>query len=51
MGARLTKATHLPILVTGGGPDRVEFDDLPEGRLMVTALEKELQTPIKWIKD
>ena len=51
MGARLAKVTHLPILVTGGRPDKVKPDDLPEGKLMAMILEKELQTPVKWIED
>ena len=50
-GARLAKVTHLPILVTGGRPDKVKPDDLPEGGLMAMILEKELQTPVKWIED
>jgi uncharacterized SAM-binding protein YcdF (DUF218 family) len=51
MGARLAKVTHLPLLVTGGRPDKVKAEDLPEGKLMATVLEKELQTPVKWIED
>jgi uncharacterized SAM-binding protein YcdF (DUF218 family) len=51
MGARMAKATHLPILVTGGRPDKVKSDDLPEGKLMANVLEKELQTPVKWVED
>ena len=50
-GARLAKVTLLPILVTGGRPDKVKPDDLPEGGLMAMILEKELQTPVKWIED
>ena len=50
-GARLAKLTHLPILVTGGRPDKVKPDDLPEGKLMAMILEKELQTPVNWIED
>jgi hypothetical protein len=46
MGVRLAKATHLPILVTGCRPDKVNTEDLPEGKLMATVLEKELQTPV-----
>jgi uncharacterized SAM-binding protein YcdF (DUF218 family) len=51
MGARLAKVTDLPILVTGGRPDKVKLDDLPEGQLMAMVLEQELQTPVKWIED
>jgi uncharacterized SAM-binding protein YcdF (DUF218 family) len=51
MGARLAKVTDLPILVSGGRPDKVKSDDLSEGRLMAIVLEKELQTPVKWIED
>ena len=51
MGARLAKVTHLPILVSGGRPDKVNADDLPEGKLMAIVIEKELQTPVKWIEE
>jgi uncharacterized SAM-binding protein YcdF (DUF218 family) len=50
-GARLAKVTDLPILATGGRPDKVKPDDLPEGQLMAMVLEQELQTPVKWIED
>ena len=51
MGARLLKATDLPILVSGGRPDKVNSNDLPEANLMAMVLEKELQSPVKWIED
>jgi len=51
MGARLEKISHFPILVTGGRPDKVKPDDLPEGKLMAIVLDQELQTPVKWIEE
>jgi len=51
MGARLAKVTHLPTLVTGGRPDKVNSEDLSEGNLMAKVLENELQTPVKWIEE
>lgn len=50
MGARLGKYSHLPILVTGGLPDKTNTKELPEGTMMATVLEKELATPVKWIE-
>jgi uncharacterized SAM-binding protein YcdF (DUF218 family) len=49
-GARLAKATHLPILVTGGAPDRVNEKDLPEAMLMSHVLHDELGVKAKWIE-
>jgi len=51
MGARLAKVNYLPILVSGGRPDKVNPEDLSEGKLMAMVLEKELQTSVKWIED
>ena len=51
MGARLAKSLHLPILVTGGSPDRGSIQDLPEGQLMAQVLQEELNSPVKWIED
>jgi uncharacterized SAM-binding protein YcdF (DUF218 family) len=49
-GARLAKATHLPVLVTGGAPDKVDEKDLPEAMLMNHVLHDELGIKAKWIE-
>jgi len=51
LGSRLAKATHLPVLVTGGAPDRVSAKDIPEAQLMSQVLQLELGSPVKWIED
>ncbi len=33
-GARLAKAINLPILLTGGAPDRIDARDLSEVKVM-----------------
>ena len=50
MGARLSKITHLPILVTGGVKDRKNPDELTEGDVMAMVLETELGVKVKWIE-
>lgn len=50
LGSRLAKAAHLPVLVTGGAPDRVSVKDIPEAQLMAHVLQHELGSPIKWIE-
>lgn len=50
LGARLAKATHLPILVTGGAPDRVDEKDLPEAMLMSHVLQEELGVKARWVE-
>lgn len=47
--ARLAKATHLPFLVTGGAPDRVD-KKLPEAILMSHVFHDELGIKTKWIE-
>jgi len=49
-GARLAKATRLPILVTGGAPDRVSEKDIPEAILMSHVLQDELGVGAKWVE-
>lgn len=46
--ARLHRATHLPLLVTGGMPGG---GTLAEGTLMRNALSDELHTPVSWVED
>ncbi|TXI11520.1 MAG: YdcF family protein [Polynucleobacter sp.] len=50
LGARLAKATRLPILVTGGAPDRVNEKDIPEAILMSNVLQYELGVGSTWIE-
>ncbi len=45
-GARLARASHLPILVTGGAP----FGGEPEGQLMAQALATDFAQPARWIE-
>lgn len=49
-GARLAKQTNLPILVTGGAPDKTDSNDLAEAELMKIVLEKEYSLSPKWIE-
>ena len=50
-GARLAKQTNLPILVTGGAPDKTNTNDLAEAQVMKIVLEKEYSVSPKWIED
>ena len=50
-GARLAKQTNLPILVTGGAPDKTSSKDLAEAQVMKIVLEKEYSISPKWIED
>lgn len=50
MGARLASETQLPILLTGGAPDRTSDTDLPEAVVMASILEKEFHQKAKWVE-
>ena len=50
-GARLAKQTNLPILLTGGAPDKTDTKDLAEAQVMKIVLEKEYSISPKWIED
>jgi len=50
MGARLAKVTQLPILVTGGRPDRTQLQDRPEAEIMSQVLANELGVKAKWLE-
>jgi uncharacterized SAM-binding protein YcdF (DUF218 family) len=50
LGARLAKVTGLPILVTGGAPDRVSEKDIPEATLMSHVLRDELGIKANWVE-
>ena len=49
-GARLAKQTKLPILVTGGAPDKVSKQDLSEAFVMKLVLEQELGLSPQWLE-
>ena len=49
-GARLAKQTQLPILVSGGAPDRSSPQELAEGQVMQKVLEQELALSPRWIE-
>jgi uncharacterized SAM-binding protein YcdF (DUF218 family) len=50
-GARLAKQTNLPVLLTGGAPDKTDTKDLAEAQVMKIVLEKEYSISPKWIED
>jgi len=47
-GAQLARETGLPVLLSGGNPDRAL---LPEARLMAPLLEREFGVAARWIED
>lgn len=47
-GAQLARETGLPVLLSGGNPDRAR---LPEARLMQAVLEREFGVRARWIED
>ena len=49
-GARLAKKTKLPILVTGGAPDKTSKEDLSEALMMKLVLEQELGLSPQWLE-
>jgi uncharacterized SAM-binding protein YcdF (DUF218 family) len=49
-GARIAKQTNLPILVTGGAPDKTDTKDLAEAQVMKIVLENEYSMSPKWMK-
>ena len=46
--SKIYRATHVPILVTGGNP---EGGQLSEGETMKIALENDFGIPVKWLED
>jgi len=50
LGARLAKVTQLPVLVTGGAPDKTSVSDLSEAVLMSRVLQSELNVQAKWVE-
>ncbi len=50
-GARLAKAINLPILLTGGAPDRIDARDLSEAKVMSMVLKKELDIDARWLEE
>ncbi len=51
MGVRLSKLTKIPLLVTGGSPNRTKESDRAEGRVMAQVIEEEFGLPVRWIED
>lgn len=49
-GARLAKKTKLPILVTGGAPDKTSKEDLSEASVMKLVLEQEFGLSPQWLE-
>ncbi len=47
----MAKQTNLPILVTGGAPDKTDTKDLAEAQVMRMVLEQEYLILPKWIED
>jgi uncharacterized SAM-binding protein YcdF (DUF218 family) len=50
-GARLAKASQLPILLTGGAPDRTDAKDLSEAKIMSMVLKGELGIDARWLEE
>jgi len=50
-GARLATEMNLPILVSGGAPDRTQVNELSEAQVMAKVLEEELGIQVRWIED
>lgn len=50
-GARLAKASNLPVLLTGGAPDRTDARDLSEAKVMSMVLKKELGIDARWLEE
>lgn len=46
--AKLQRATHLPILVTGGRPDGAEVS---EAAIMARVLKEEFSVPVQWLEE
>lgn len=50
MAARIASETKLPILLTGGAPDRTSDTDLPEAVVMAKILDREFHQTAKWVE-
>lgn len=50
-GARLARQTKLPILVTGGAPDKASKQELSEAHVMKLILDQELGLEPQWLED
>ena len=51
MAAQLSKKTALPILVTGGAPDRTLENDLPEALVMSGVFKNDYDLTVRWLED
>ncbi len=50
-GVTLAKATHLPMLLTGGAPDATSSHELAEAELMQRILQNEFQIQARWVEN
>jgi uncharacterized SAM-binding protein YcdF (DUF218 family) len=50
-GARLAKESNLPILLTGGAPDRTDARELSEAMVMSMVLKQELGIEARWLEE
>lgn len=50
MGARIATTTKMPILLTGGAPDRSSIEDLAEADVMAKVLLKEFNLQARWLE-
>lgn len=50
-GVTLAKATHLPMLLTGGAPDATSTNELTESDLTQKILQNEFQIQARWIEN
>ncbi len=51
VAAQFSKKTNLPILVSGGVPDRTTKDELSEAELMALVLNNEFSITARWIEN
>lgn len=49
-GARLARVTRLPLLLTGGAPDKTSAKDISEAQLMSRVLQSELHPQARWVE-
>lgn len=50
-GARLARQTQLPVMLTGGAPDKASKQELSEAFMMKLVLEQELGLSPHWLED
>lgn len=50
-GAHLTREMNLPILVSGGAPDRTKANEFSEAQVMAKVLQEEFGIQVQWIEN